>query len=94
MWPFDEPGKQIPIDRSLPKIGFEPQGDPKDLKIQELEQRLFGLELAIIEVCQALKHHQDTCNGNFMMMEDSFNHLVNYVVTSRVSIMGEQKEKN
>jgi len=94
MWPFDEPRNQIPAGLPLPKLGPQPLTDPTTLKMLELEQRIFGLEVAIIEVCKAFKMHQDVCNTNFKTMEQSFLNLVQYVVKPRTQIMGEQKETN
>jgi hypothetical protein len=94
MWPFSDPDHQIPANVNVPKVGPAPLGDPRDLKLIELEQRLFGMECAIIEVCKALKMHQDVCNINFQAVEKSFLNLVSFVTRPRASIMGEQRESN
>jgi hypothetical protein len=94
MWPFDDPKNQIAAHLNVQKIGPEPQGNKQDIKIKELEQRLFGLECAIIEVCQAIQISQANNNQNFMMVEKSFLNLVQYVMKPRSSIMGDGQEKN
>lgn len=94
MWPFDDPQSQIPANVNVPKLGPASLADPKDLKILELEQRIHGLEYAIIEVCKAVQLHSHLTDQNFMTMENNFNNLMSFVLQPRVSITGEPKEKN
>lgn len=94
MCPFDDPHYQIPANISVPKLGPTPLGDSKDIKIQELEERLFGLECAVIELCQALTKHAANSEMNFMAIQQSFTNLASYVMTPRTQILGEQQDKN
>jgi hypothetical protein len=94
MWPFDDPRNQIPAPRSARQLGPDPVGDPRDLKIQELRERLLGLECAIIEICTIMKSNQEINNANFKAMEQGFLSLIQYVMTPRASILGERKDKN
>jgi len=94
MWPFDEPQSQIPAELSVPRLGTQPLGDPKDLKISELEGRILGLEVAVIEVCKAIKLHQDVCNYNFVNLETGLTTLAQLCFKPRTHIMGESQDKN
>lgn len=94
MWPFDSKPSENPFTHNVPRLGPEPLGDPKDVKISELEQRLFYVECAIIDICTTIKEHQELCNYNFMMTSKNFTNLANYVMTPRSSITGEQSETN
>jgi hypothetical protein len=93
MWPFDDPDKQIVSGAAAPKLGLTPQGDPKDLKIKELEQRLMGLEYAVTEICKAIKMHNDLTDNNFRTMERNFMNLVQYAVQPK-NILGDQQGSN
>lgn len=94
MWPFDDPKNQIPTTTPRKAIGPAPLVDSKDLKIQELEQRIFGIECAFIQLCTAMKQHQDVCNVNFQAVEQSFVDLIGFIARPRASIMGDDQERN
>ena len=85
----------MPAPRAdLPKVGPAPLGDLTHLKLLELEQRILGLEAAIIEVCMVIKKNQETANLNTLTIEKNFLNLANYVMRPRTQIMGESQDKN
>ena len=91
MWPFDDPRHQI---ARIPPSNSALSGLKKNQKVLELEQRVFGLEQAVIRICEAINQHQTDCNNNFMQINKNFSNLMNYVLTPRPHIMGNQKDKN
>ena len=94
MWPFDDPQHQIPANIKVPKLGPAPLGDVRDLKIIELEQRVLGMEQAVIEMCKMLRLYTDICQVNFHNIDQTFLNLISYVMRPRVQIIGDSQEKN
>ena len=81
MWPF----------KSTKTLSNE---DMLTARLLHLEARMVGVEKSCIMIAEAMKTMADASNHNFGAMQKQFLQLVNYVMTPRVSIMGEQKEKN
>lgn len=86
MWPFKEP-KKTPG-------AIAPKAPTATQRLDSLEARVAGLEAAIIQLCGSIQANNQLTDFNFRNMEQSFLHLVKYVMTPRTSIMGDQREKN
>jgi hypothetical protein len=85
MWPFE----QLSRDANVPTTN-----DMRDLKIATLEQYIIGLEKVIIELCYAIKAHNEITDQNFRTMQKNFENLADFVLRPRDSIRGDQKDTN
>jgi len=97
MWPFDMKGEPTPTPAPMHQP-LERTVSVEEVLIARLihqEQRIQGLEQAVVMLSEAFKQLANNQNQNFLAIQTQFQQLVAYVMRPRASIVqGEFKDKN
>jgi hypothetical protein len=104
MWPFDQARKtreasgltgqerQSGIGSSLPLTSLEQQLSA--VKIAELEMRIHGLEVAIVELCKGLKYHLDRIDLNTQQLDKNMHNLASATLRSPKDLLNGGTDPN